>query len=131
MKLSRCFVVVALMLLLSTAAHPLAADEEMSFGLRHNPFQRPEASADSTPAQVTERAEREEIKEVPPDFVLKATLVSEARPLVGVEGEIIGVGDLFQGYRLVSVNEGQAVFSKGSKHYTLKVGAESRNAVDD
>lgn len=50
--------------------------------------------------------------------------MSENDPLAVVGGRILAIGDQIQGYRLVTVREGEAVFSGGGGRLTLTVGVD-------
>ncbi len=58
--------------------------------------------------------------------VLRATLSLGRASLADVDGDIIGIGEEVNGYRLLAVNEGSAVFSKDGKRLELSVGTTTR-----
>lgn len=86
-------------------------------GLDHNPFSRPAILA--APAQQP-GTQQPDIGKPLEDRELSATLVSERMPLVIIDGELLELGESIDGYRLVGVRQGKAVFEKaGKKHIVL------------
>ena len=86
-------------------------------GLDHNPFSRPAILA--APAQQP-GTQQPDIGKPLEDRELSATLVSEGMPLVIIDGELLELGESIDGYRLVGVRQGKAVFEKaGKKHIVL------------
>ena len=73
-------------------------------GLRHNPFDKPAILA--VPVKKPEPAVVQR-QEPPP---LKGTLVSADTPMAIVDDTLLRVGEEHAGFRLVSVEEGAAVF---------------------
>ena len=55
------------------------------------------------------------------DIQLHATLLSEDKSLVNVDGIIIFIGEKVKGYELISVGVGTAVFKKNDEEITLSV----------
>lgn len=108
------FVVFGLAMSIASLAY--AGDD--SGALVFNPFNKPEVLA--TPPEGERKKEILAVEqEVMPK--LRATLMSDAVPMVIVDEEMLGVGGDINGYRLLSVEEGQAVFEKLDKRYTLKL----------
>jgi len=88
--------------------------------LQHDPFIRPQLSAaghGKTGATGTAAAE-----EIPWQPRLTAVLVAGKNSLVNLQGEIIGLGEEKDGYRLIEVRDQQAVFRKGKKRVVLNMG---------
>lgn len=52
-------------------------------------------------------------------FELRATLVAKHRSLANLNGEILGVGDEIDGYRLRRIDEDQVVLEKAGKQITV------------
>ena len=52
-------------------------------------------------------------------IVLNAVLVSGADSLANVNGTVVRIGELVQGYRLVEVHDRSAVFEKNNLRFTL------------
>lgn len=91
-----------------------------SIALVNNPFSRPAMLA----APANKPVKREEKIGQPVELQLTATLVSDSTPLVIVEGEMLGIGEKIEGYRLLAVEEGRAVFTKkGKRHIFVLVGS--------
>lgn len=64
-----------------------------------------------------------EVKEWRP--ILQALISGGSRPTVYVEGQIMTVGDVMQGYELKEVREHEAVFIHRGKIQTLRLGAQT------
>lgn len=102
------------------ASGVVAQPELMS--LRNNPFDRPEIlnappPAPSTPTVTSAAA-------IPPEevvLVLTATMVSDNAPMVVVDGERLAVGEKIEGFKLVAVMEGKAVFTRAGKKYSFMI----------
>lgn len=92
--------------------------------LRNNPFRYPEPPSREHTAAVAPKPE-------PPRLELRATLVSQRQPLAVVGEEVLGIGDETQGYRLVSVEEGEAVFFGHGGRLRLVVGGEETSGHGD
>jgi hypothetical protein len=52
---------------------------------------------------------------------LRAILHDAAAPLVNIDGQIIGIGESLQGYRLQQVSESEAVLVKGARRMILSI----------
>lgn len=89
--------------------------------LQNNPFKQPDLSA------VADNSTDDDAPSDPAgsQLELRATLTLGNKSLVNVGGEIIGIGEQIDGYRLLVVDEGVAVFSKKGMHLTLVVGDDS------
>lgn len=83
--------------------------------MKYNPFDKPDVLNEpvvrSSPQPVQEAA--------PP--VLKGTLVSADSPMVVIEDALLRLGEVHGGYRLVSVEEGAAVFEHGGKQIRVLI----------
>ena len=86
--------------------------------LRFNPFERPELGV-IAPVKNTLL----ETESVAP--ALTATMVSSEEPMVILEGEFLRVGEEREGYRLVSVSEGSALFDHQGEQVEIKVNEPS------
>ena len=111
---------LALMVLIGSVALPLQADETRHARLANNPFTRPEVlkpKPPPPPAPVVKpvlAAEEVELN-------LTATMVSPVRPMVVVDGELLGIGDRIEGMKLIAVMEGKAVFSRGGRKFSFEI----------
>jgi len=92
------------------------SDERQPLGLDHNPFSRPAILA--APAQQPGTRQLDIGKPLE-DRELSATLVSGRMPLVVIDGELLKLGESIDGYRLVGVRQGKAVFEKAGKKHIL------------
>ena len=96
----------------------LAAEGEL-LSLRNNPFSRP--AVVNTPPPPPPVAINVVL---PPEQVtldLTATMVSARKPMVVVEGELLSVGDEIDGFELISVLEGSAIFARGGKEFSFVI----------
>ncbi|MCP4407752.1 MAG: hypothetical protein GY807_08325 [Gammaproteobacteria bacterium] len=86
--------------------------------LKHNPFKQPDlrAVADNS------RDDDSLSDQVGSQLELRATLTLGNKSLANVGGKIIGIGEQVDGYRLLAVDEGVAVFAKNGTHIDLIVG---------
>ena len=92
-------------------------------GLKHDPFARPVLAprpmsatlvpANTIKAPVPESAWRPE---------LRAILMAGPKSIVNVDGALVQIGELVNGYRLVEVHEETAVFIYNKKRVTLSLG---------
>ena len=57
--------------------------------------------------------------------VLHAVLVSGSNSLANIEGDLLAIGDLYQGFRLIGVEEDAAIFSKGGQRFVVRMASES------
>lgn len=92
--------------------------------LTNNPFSRPEIKVQPVRQQSRSapvQAQKETV------IYLEATLVSVNGSMVIVNGELISVGEKVEDMKLLEVREGEAVFGKGRKTRTYKVGVTAEN----
>ncbi len=83
----------------------------------HNPFARPAQLSEPAPAQSSAIGA--------PMFGLRATMAAGADSLVNIDGEILRLGDVLVGYRLVAVGEGTAVFVRNGVRYPIAISQSS------
>ena len=113
-------VLFSILTLLGLTGFPVAAssDGQLAKELRHNPFAKPALLALPSTKEVT--------KTTPPikpavELELTATLVSDVMPLIIVGGELLGIGEAIEGYRLIAVQEGVAVFDREGQRHTVSL----------
>lgn len=94
-----------------------------NYQLVHNPFVHPPLSAGAPTSTVTDSAGR-----LRPE--LRATLVSATDSMVNVGGKLLSIGEEVDGYRLISVSEGQAIFEKNGVQVTVLVSGNQGNDDD-
>jgi hypothetical protein len=107
----------ALFLLMLAATWPsllVAADAPPT--LSHNPFSRPSSEVIRVERDVVESDDGSA-----PTLPLQATMVGRASRLANVGGRILRLGDDYQGYRLVAINERDAVFERDGRTMTVYV----------
>ena len=102
-------------------ASSLVAQPEL-MSLRNNPFDRPEILEEHTAAPTTSPVDSAAAL-APEEIVLDltATLVSENAPMVVVDGERLALGEKIEGFKLVAVMEGKAVFTRAGKKYSFTI----------
>lgn len=97
---------------------PGIGDESGLLYLRNNPFSRPEIFNAPPPPPVRP------VEVIPPEQVelnLTATMVSDTAPMVVVDGELLAIGEKIEGMKLISVGEGEAVFTRAGKQYSFTI----------
>ena len=87
--------------------------------LKNDPFQMPNLAGNTTGNKlVTATVSGNGLE-------LRGILMSSSNPMVNVNGEILSVGDVIDGYRLIDVTEINAVFEKQQNRITLDLLIES------
>jgi hypothetical protein len=98
-----------------TLAGTVAVAQEGAGAPTHNPFDRPAfmigSRNNAPPAPVA----------TPVRLELRATLVTAGKALANINGEILTVGDSYEGYRVVHVEEGRAIVVKSGERQVLDV----------
>lgn len=97
--------------------------------LNHNPFKRPDILR--AKPQARQPAPRPAAAPQKIDFELTATLVSESTPMVVVDGKLLGIGETINGFELIAVTEGSAVFTRQGKKYSLTVAEDNDEPRSD
>lgn len=105
-----------LLMLAAWTLPALAAD-----GLSHDPFVRPPLAAPGSPVQNQAGGKPLAEPEAPWNPKLTAVMVAGKDSLVDIDGRIINIGDEIDGYHLIGVREGEAVFRKKNRRVVLKV----------
>ena len=88
----------------------LATTTEPQVELQRNPFERP-----AIEELIASAAALNEGLAVGRNPGLRAVLVAGSKSVVDLGGVILQIGERANGYRLLSVEEGQAIFSKNGK----------------
>ena len=97
------------------------AEESTLLALQNNPFTRPEVlKAKPRPPPPREVVAPQEIR-----LELTATMVSSIMPMAIVNGELLGIGDSIEGFKLIAVLEGKAIFARGGKQFSHEVNPEA------
>lgn len=97
----------------------LVMADSFAMTLRNNPFSQPEKQA---VVAIQESHEQQQEEAALPTKKLRAVIVSDLNPMVNLDGQIITIGEEIDGYKLLSVNEGEAVFQWQGKQHTLTLG---------
>ena len=116
---------VLLAFTLASCAGAVGGADQGQVPLR-NPFRFPLPEQSATRPSAADSVQGESLI-----LHLRATLVSDKDPLAVVGGRILAVGEEIQGYRLLSVGEGEAVFSHGGRRLTLRVGVDETDDDED
>jgi hypothetical protein len=95
-------------------------------GLRHNPFTRPATIREPRSGAVSVPS-----VEAAPKLELRGTLLSHQAPLAIVGEAVIGIGEEVSGYRLVSVQEGKALLTRGDTRLVLSVDGDEGGMGDE
>ena len=114
------FIVLVLSICLMAAAS-LRADDTEHARLAHNPFSRPEVLKPKPPPPPAPPPQMNPLAEDKVELNLTATMVSPQRPMVIVDGELLGIGDRIDGLRLIKVMEGKAVFRRNGRNFTFEI----------
>ena len=103
--------------------------------LLHNPFGRPNlealgspsAAQASVPMATQPGSDPAAPREGLPDgWELRGILMASGHSVVNVNGKLLAVGETYQGYRLVRVEERKAVFTRNGLIFELPMTATSR-----
>jgi hypothetical protein len=89
--------------------------------LKHDPFARPQISATLPLNTEHDGAIAEE--EMPWSPTLTAVMVAGKNSLITLDGVTLKIGEVKDGFRLVQVNDGEAVFVKGKKRIVIAIKA--------
>ncbi|MFK8030342.1 MAG: hypothetical protein AB8G18_08875 [Gammaproteobacteria bacterium] len=86
--------------------------------LTHNPFNQPGLFVPENGSPGTEKR---------PAWYdsLNAVLVAGPDSLVNINGHVLEIGESYEGYRLIRVEEGEAVFRLGEREIIVRVGDDS------
>jgi hypothetical protein len=95
---------------LPASASAASAAGDRAAALRRDPFRRPVAETAGNAAAP---------EEWKPE--LRAILFDRQHPLVNIDGRILGVGESIQGYRLLRVEEREAVLNRNGKQLKLEL----------
>lgn len=83
----------------------------------HNPFKRPVPAGFARAAQ--DAAATPHVEASPPRLELKAIVLAGPNTVVKINQQFLSIGELIEGYRLVSVQGTRAVLVKDGKELTL------------
>jgi len=121
---------LSLAIFLIAAMYSVEASAEVVLKtLNHNPFNRPDVLRVKPQARQQSTAPAPAQQKI--DFELTATLVSESTPMVVVDGKLLGIGDTIEGFELIAVTEGSAVFTRQGKKYSLTVAEDNDEPRSD
>ncbi len=113
-----CLIQRLIVLLITTGFTFVSLADDDTPQLQNNPFKQPDLSAVAdNPADDDSPSDQAGLQ-----LELRATLKFGNKSLVNVGGEIIGIGEQVDGYRLLAVDEGAAIVAKNGTHINLIVG---------
>ena len=110
--------IIQIFLMLYLAPNIVLAADELA-GVIQNPFKVPNFLNHTTPDVLSEN-----IEPTGQELNLRAILLDGKASLVQVGDELIGVGEIVQGYKLISVQGDSAIFIKQGKQIRISVHAE-------
>jgi len=108
------------MTVIGTAFACVAVGEQVDTPLQRNPFAAPKV-LEQPVAFVAPRRAAEPEPEPEPQFGLRAVLAAGPGSLANIDGEILGVGEKIEGYRVVTIREHQVVLKRHGKRIVLSV----------
>ena len=95
------------------------SEEQYSFThVQHDPFQKPAIQEKKTIEQQTSEVTQKQLIQ-PPNLV--ATMLAGRNSMANMDGKIIKLGETINGYTLVQVESGKAVFVKNRKYIYLTI----------
>ena len=89
--------------------------------LRHNPFQVPDFARETNSSSMMSVSASGEGLE------LRGILMSSKNPMVNINGEIMSIGQVIDGYKLLDITEKNAVFEKQENRITLDLLKDKAN----
>ena len=99
-----------------TCSSAMAAETEYQVTLKRNPFERPAVELLKADASAINDSRRE--RQEP---MLRGVLVAGDRSVVDFGGVILQIGESSDGYRLLSVGDGEAVFRKNGRKVSFSL----------
>ena len=85
--------------------------------LHRNPFEKPKSMNFSAAKKDSDNVS----KTSPVELVLKGTLTADKQSLANVNGNLLTIGEMIEGYKLISIQIGSAVLLRGEEKLTLEV----------
>ena len=118
------------LLLLTFVLAPVHAQEQEPVPLQRNPFVAPKV-VEPPVVVVTPRqsAEPEPEPEPEPQFGLRAVLSAGGNSLANIDGTILGVGEVIEGYRLVAIREHEVVLKGRGRRLVLDIYEDPEEAA--
>jgi hypothetical protein len=102
------------------------AEETMAYKVMRDPFVVPKFVLAATAPPSSAPKEKPEAEILFGSMTLRAAVKAGKNSLVNVDGKIIALGEKLEGYKLVSVGNGEAAFEKDGRHQTLKMEREKK-----
>ncbi len=102
------------------------AEEATAYKLSRDPFVVPKFVLAATAPPSAAEKEKPVAEILFNSMTLRAAVKAGKNSLVNVDGKIIAMGEKLEGYRLVSVGNGEAAFEKDGRRQTLKMEREKK-----
>jgi len=106
---------LSLMIMVLSAFSTAFASDETT--LKHDPFARPLLTTAAASSESGAKVE----EETPWNPTLTAVMVAGKNSLITIDGMIMKLGEVKDGYRLVQVKDHEAVFKKDKKRVVLEI----------
>jgi hypothetical protein len=112
--INKPFSLSIIVMVLGAISTAFASDEA---ALKHDPFSRPLL----TTAAATSESDAKVEEETPWNPALTAVMVAGKNSLITIDGVILKLGEVKDGYRLIQVKDHEAVFKNGKKRVVLEI----------
>jgi hypothetical protein len=103
------------------AKRPARPNKGMVQGLKPPPFLKRDLFASRKPGTNPTRM-AEHVEEV--NLELTATLIDGQGALAIIGNEVLGMGEMIQGFRVTAIKKNEVILSKGTKQYVLRIKEE-------
>ncbi len=104
--------------ILLAASGPLHAQEAM---LKHDPFSRPAAAKTQRAPSADDKAGTAPARDEQWNPELRAVMLAGRASMANVDGAVVRIGEEVNGYRLVELRDGEAVFTKDGERVTVSM----------
>jgi hypothetical protein len=109
------------------AGLPMAhAQEGVTYKLERDPFVVPKFVLAATAPVVPAEKVKPAAEILFSSMTLRAAVNAGRNSLVNVDGKIIALGEKLEGYKLIKVGNGDAVFENGGRRQTLRMEREQK-----
>jgi hypothetical protein len=115
--------VIAVLLAAGSAA---LAEPDSRIKLRHDPFSRPNLDAPPPPPARAPGTAPETEERLPANMELRGIMIGGGRSMVNVSGKLMSVDDVYEGYRLIRIEERKAVFTRNGAKLELLLAVGGR-----
>ena len=102
------------------------AEETIGYKLVRDPFVVPKFVLAATAPAVAAPKEKPEAEILFGSMTLRAAVKAGKNSMVNVDGKIIAMGEKLEGYKLIQVGNGEAVFENSGRRQTLRMEREKK-----